>query len=81
MTTTPITKEALIELGFKKERDDVYSIESSKYSRNLFIFFKKGEVSDSALYQHVGSDYLEECELETNIKTIEQLKTIIEVCL
>lgn len=76
MTTTPITKEALIELGFVRDYPNEYKIQN----RNSYIkvYFHIGSEKHFAVVGDLAEQ--ESAELR-NLKTIEQLKTIIEVCL
>jgi hypothetical protein len=75
-TQTPITKEGLIELGFE-EKDKGREYQLGNDSR---ISIYMGVAVDCHFAVLFDSEYQESVPLR-NLKSIEQLKTIIEVCL
>ena len=80
-TQTPITKEGLIELGFERSKHSSDFFELSKGTVTIWID-PTGICIGAALYKYIGMENMEEVEVDLkNLKFIEQLKTIIEVCL
>lgn len=84
-TQTPITKEGLIELGFEwmmsSPSDDQYSIRKGVERTFLCYIFLNKLPELPPITAYLGRIEKGQRFTLDNLKTIEQLKTIIEVCM